>query len=196
MATRLSSARIATITTAAVVVLAARSASAQSTLDSILDSLATGSASFQEDLEALDPSIRDALAPLVVSSVEHLRDDTSGAPRHGIPPDVRNAFAGYVPERLLSKVRWTVDDGGVSLQRAVFLLRDTRALTADHVILFADDEAATNLLLWAHELHHVLQYDAWGVDAFVDRYLDDYESIEHEANEFVWRWLDATRPPK
>lgn len=131
------------------------------------------------------------LAPMFVGMIEYLRDDALMRNAGRIPDDVRRLFSGYLPDALLDSVRWRVDEGELSLQRSVFLLGETRALTADNVILFASEEATRSPLLWAHELYHVSQYAAWGVDGFAARYLSDYETIEHAANEFMFRWKDS-----
>jgi hypothetical protein len=48
------------------------------------------------------------------------------------------------------------------------------------VFRFADD-AATNPVLWSHELKHIQQFAEWGVRDFAIRYLRDWNSVEAEA---------------
>jgi hypothetical protein len=46
------------------------------------------------------------------------------------------------------------------------------AITLDDVIVFKDDNWASNVEAWAHELEHVRQYDILSVDGFAQAYLD------------------------
>jgi hypothetical protein len=52
--------------------------------------------------------------------------------------------------------------------------------------------ASQDLVLWAHELTHVMQYERWGTLGFAERYVRDHEVVEREARENAARfraWL-------
>jgi Domain of unknown function (DUF4157) len=110
-----------------------------------------------------------------------------------IPPDIREALAGYVADDVLDRVRWRVGDSSLAGEQAVFHFGATPAVTLDYVILFKSSEnAREDPSLWAHELVHVAQYREWGVAGFAQRYLEDYEAVEHDAAEFRWQWMKTT----
>lgn len=87
---------------------------------------------------------------------------------------------------LLDKVRWVTSEqiGGVS--DLVMLNPDVSAITLDDVIVFRDKaDGETNLVLWSHELVHVLQYQTLGVDGFARDYLKSGGTeFEDEAETF------------
>lgn len=65
-------------------------------------------------------------------------------------------------------------------------------MTLIDTVVFRHPDYVSNLALWAHELHHVEQYQAWGVDGFAARYAFSWPQVEAEArdraDEFsVWR---------
>jgi hypothetical protein len=109
-----------------------------------------------------------------------------------IPPDVRETLAGFVAGEILGAVRWRVDDAPLSGYPALFSMGATPAVTLDYVVIFATADAARDPTLWAHEIYHVGQYRDWGIDGFAERYLADYEAVEHDAAEFRWQWMKAT----
>lgn len=118
---------------------------------------------------------------------------------HPIPDHIREALSGYVPTTALERVRWREVDGvslGFMLE-TVFENHPTPAMTLDFVVIFRDaQDARENPALWAHELKHVMQYEAWGVDGFALRYVSDFEAVEFEASEFRWGWLEKQRIAK
>lgn len=143
-------------------------------------------------LGTLDPAAREALAPMLAGWVAVFRDDAIERGVDGVPAEIREALSGFVPADVLGHVRWRIDGEARIAGQSLFQLGAVRAVTLDHVILFADAEEAADATLWAHELYHVMQYRQWGVEGFVARYLTDHRTIEHEAREFRWRWMKAT----
>jgi hypothetical protein len=109
-----------------------------------------------------------------------------------IPPEVREALAGFVAGEILDVARWRVDADALSFYPALFSFGATPAVTLDYVVIFASDEHARDATLWAHEIYHVGQYRDWGIDGFAGRYLADYEAVEHDAAEFRWQWMKKT----
>jgi hypothetical protein len=117
-----------------------------------------------------------------------------------IPPTIRTALEGYVPDATLNRVRWRTGGAGeMSVQQNVFAFGDAPAVTLDYVIVFADEKPALeDPKLWAHELKHVMQFQEWGVAGFATRYLRDYEAVESEAAEYRWQFMKLkglTPPP-
>lgn len=143
-------------------------------------------------LGALHPAMQRMLAPAVSAWIVSARDAAIRAGVEAIPPEVRDALRGYVPDEVLDDVRWRIDDSVISVERGMFAAVDARAITLDRVVLFATAAEAANPKLWAHEIYHVLQYRDWGVDGFVERYLEDHRAVEREAKEFRWQWMKAT----
>jgi Domain of unknown function (DUF4157) len=148
---------------------------------------------------ALDPSLQRVVAPVLRDWIVTSRDAARAQGVREIPAEIRAALTGYVPAAVLDRVRWRVDTSGyLSVQQSLFRLGATPAFTLDDVVIFAAEGAALeDPALWAHELYHVMQYRDWGVDGFVDRYLADYEAVEHDAAEYRWEWMKRTgRIPK
>jgi hypothetical protein len=134
----------------------------------------------------------ELLAPALGEWIVIERDAALERGVEPIPPEVREALTGYVAEDVLDIARWRVDDTASSGYPTLFRLGATPAVTLDYVVVFASAEDAADATLWAHELYHVGQYRDWGIDGFAERYLADYEAVEHDAWEFRWQWMKAT----
>lgn len=121
----------------------------------------------------------DALSRWITTS----RADAIQAGVLPIPVAIRAKLKGYFPEAMLAKVRYRVGMGSdFSLQTKAFQGGNAVAITLNDVILFRSaDDAARNVELWAHELHHVRQYQSWGVTGFAQRYTRDHRAVEAEA---------------
>jgi len=150
--------------------------------------------SVEESLASLTPAVRAAAAPAVAAWIVASRDDAIARGVEAIPASIRREIADYVPADVLDAVRWCAACGGeLSLQKGTFRLNLAPAITLDHVIVFADREAALgDPALWIHELRHVMQFREWGVDGFAARYVADYEAVERDAAEFRWQWVQRT----
>lgn len=156
--------------------------------------LIEGRASVEERVAALEPAVRAAAAPAVAALIARSRDDAVGRGVERIPEVIRREIGDYVPRDVLDAVRWCAACGGeLSLQKGTFRLGLAPAITLDHVIVFAERDAAlTDPALWIHELRHVMQFREWGVDGFAARYVEDYELVEREAADFRWEWVQRT----
>ena len=133
-----------------------------------------------------------SLAPLLASWIVSSRDAVLAEGAEPIPPRIRAALAGYVPESILDRVRWRTGASEMSLPQTIIRFGDAYAVTLDYVVIFQDQrEALEDPKLWAHELKHVMQFAEWGVDGFATRYLRDYEAVEHDALEFRWQFMKA-----
>jgi hypothetical protein len=157
-------------------------------LPEVLGALGVGAA---RQLESLDPTLTRAAARSLSSWIVSSRDEALREGVERIPPAIRSALAGYVPEATLDRVRWREGGGGaLSLQENLIRLGYTPAVTLDHVIVFQHRaDALQDPKLWVHELMHVMQFERWGVDGFATRYLADHAGVEKEAAEYRWQWM-------
>lgn len=131
-----------------------------------------------------------ALAPLLASWIESERDAAKARGVEPIPPAIRAALEGYVPERVLDRVRWREGASEISLPQNMIRFGHATAVTLDDVIVFEErSEALEDPKFWAHEIKHVMQFEEWGVEGFATRYLSNYNAVENEAYEFRWQFM-------
>jgi hypothetical protein len=156
------------------------------------DAVEEAAAAVSRGFDGFDPALRAALAPTLAAWIEAERDAAVASGVEPVPQAVRDALAGFVAAEVLERARWRVDDSTVSLERALFRMGYTPAITLDDVVIFRHADDAADPKLWAHEIVHVAQYRDWGIAEFARRYLADYEAVEREAAEFRWSWMRAT----
>jgi hypothetical protein len=136
------------------------------------------------------PLIVESLAPLLAAWISASRDAAKAHGVEPIPGPIRAALSGYVPEDVLDRVRWLEAGGDIAFPPNAIRFGDVPAMTLDDVVVFRERGVALeDPKLWAHELKHVMQFQAWGVDGFARRYLADYEAVESEAAEFRWQFM-------
>ena len=116
-----------------------------------------------------------------------------------IPPHVRAKLTGFVPEDVLNRARYKVDDNGV-INAASNILKinsSIAAVTLVDVIVFRDgSDAQSNYTLWAHELKHVRQFMDWGTLDFGIHSARNYNSeVEQPALDEGARYASWTPPP-
>ena len=149
-----------------------------------------GRKSLPERPAQLSPLVVDSLAPLLAGWIASARDAAKAQGVEPIPSTIRAALTGYVPEQTLDRVRWRQGGTELSLPQNVIRFGEVPAMTLDDVVVFQDRRAALeDPKLWAHELKHVMQFAAWGIDGFATRYLSDYQAVEDEAWEFRWQFM-------
>ncbi len=61
--------------------------------------------------------------------------------------------------------------------------KKVHAVVVGDIIVFSDEVPATSIFFWAHELHHIAQYDKEGFEGFATRYRENYALVESEADE-------------
>lgn len=158
---------------------------------------------------AIDPGrvAREAFveqnAPILKNYILVSRGEAFGRVTFPLPARILQQFSGFYAPNVLS-VRWGVGGGNdLSLQSSAFRYGDRQAIVLDTVIVFRDmsDASESNLGLWAHELAHVEQYRAWGIDDFTKRYLRDHNAVEAEAERraqqfLAWRASQPLAPPQ
>ena len=97
---------------------------------------------------------------------------------------MREALSPYFPEAMLDRVRRTPAGRRLSLGSLLAgWYYEEAAVTLHDVIVFSNRELAENVWLWAHELGHVQQYDAYGLDGFALRYVTTWNELEASANQ-------------
>jgi hypothetical protein len=100
-----------------------------------------------------------------------------------IPQQIRQILQPYVPAEILNSVRVNINARSLSLNSAVMMLnRDVEAITLEDVIVFDTYQHMQNdYITWAHELTHVMQYRARGVETFANMYVTNSWVLENEA---------------
>jgi hypothetical protein len=110
-----------------------------------------------------------------------------------IPEYVSQRLQPYFPPDILQSVQYnTFDTARIVLDTAVMMLNnDVAAITLDDIVVFRSESVAQDPLLWAHELTHVLQYRARGIDTFANMYTTNAWVLENEAKDHAARIAQA-----
>lgn len=100
-----------------------------------------------------------------------------------MPPRVREALITHYPAQLLDNITYRVGlTENATIQSFSLRYGEATAVTTIDTITFADPwDAENNVALWAHEVKHVEQFQAWGVYGFARRYVRDHGAVEREA---------------
>jgi len=100
-----------------------------------------------------------------------------------IPEAVRQGLTPFYPAELLKDVRFAIGDTSQA-GLAGFAIRNgnAAAVTLIDTIVFKDESFLSNLALWAHEMHHIQQYQDWGLSGFAARYAFGWNDVEAEAD--------------
>jgi hypothetical protein len=137
---------------------------------------------------ALDRGIVEASAYALAEWIAESRDAAVRAGVERVPDRVRGKLEGFVPDAVLEQVRWrTGTDSSTSLQSYLFGF-GTVAVTLDDVVVFASAADAEDAGLWAHELRHVMQYQACGIAGFARLYVTRHDALEAQSQEYASRW--------
>ncbi|RYZ10539.1 MAG: DUF4157 domain-containing protein [Alphaproteobacteria bacterium] len=101
-----------------------------------------------------------------------------------VPEEVKRGLIPFYPPELLDEVRYVIGDTSPS-GVAGFAIRNgnAAAVTLIDTVVFKDESYVGSLALWAHELHHVQQYQEWGVSGFAARYAFGWRDVEAAAGE-------------
>ncbi len=123
-----------------------------------------------------------------------------------LPAPVRELMRGLLPDELLAQARYTVSIDAPTLPALLNrghreLLDQDHAVSVPDLIIFSREPtfaSAADARWWGHELGHLLQYRHWGgTAAFAQRYVDDYQAVERDAEalgqQALQRYLDL--PP-
>lgn len=136
----------------------------------------------------------ETIGPLLAEAIRHSRNNARRAGTRPIPRRIRSELGGFYPASILNSVQFRVGQGHeLSVQANSIKFGDAVAVALIDTIVFASGwDAENNVVLWAHELRHIVQYQRWGLTDFGKRYVRSHRSVESEAeraeNEFVaWR---------
>ncbi|WP_280041567.1 DUF4157 domain-containing protein [Pseudomonas sp. Hg5Tf] len=132
----------------------------------------------------LDDLGRMASSSLAVA-LQQARDSAAAGTVMPIPLHIRAQLEPFYDFQVLDAARYKVGDQQ-ALDSANALLQnpDVNAVTLIDIIVFRHQaDAEDNVALWAHELHHVQQYQTWGVAEFARRYSRDFDAVEAPAYE-------------
>ncbi|MGE8180113.1 DUF4157 domain-containing protein [Pseudomonas sp. FSL W5-0299] len=122
-------------------------------------------------------------APALALWLTQARADAAVTGLQPIPPHIREQLLRWYDPVVLDAARYKVSDSG-QFNAATAMLQnpDVGAVTLIDIILFRDAETAEqNIVLWAHELKHVQQFQEWGVEGFAQRYTQDFNAVEAPA---------------
>jgi Domain of unknown function (DUF4157) len=137
------------------------------------------------------PALRDYAAGALARLIEASRERAITAGVRPLPPGIQRGLVGFFPPMLLQRVRYAIapEKGALTLPALAFSYGDADAITLVDVVLFRDEHTAQNdLVLWAHELTHVMQYQRWGTDGFAARYVREMNVVEQEARDNAARF--------
>jgi hypothetical protein len=99
-----------------------------------------------------------------------------------IPPQIRQILTGYASDDSMNRVRFKIGDSGFfNLARLLEQGGAASAVTLIDVVVFRGPTEAGDPSIWAHELTHVDQYQAWGVHSFAVQYTRNWQSVENPA---------------
>lgn len=114
--------------------------------------------------------------------------NTAGANAQPIPPAIRAQLAPFFPPQILDRARYNTSKASLSLPAAINAINEGNSVTLDDLIVFSDGAAASDPLMWAHELTHVMQYQNMGVEAFANVYtLTGGSDLERQARDMANR---------
>ena len=121
-------------------------------------------------------------APIFEVWLNQSRADSMADPMP-MPKKVRQELGDFYPTWVLDRASYKVGDGGIfNLGNLSIQYGGSAAVTLNDVIVFLyPEDAATNTVLWSHELKHIQQFSDWGVHDFAVRYLRDWNAVEDEA---------------
>jgi len=121
--------------------------------------------------------ISQTLAAALQRSRDTVRPDSQP-----IPEEVKRELIPFYSAEVLDNVRYTIGDTSQA-GLAGFAIRNGRAaaVTLIDTVVFKDESYVGSLALWAHEIHHVQQYNDWGLSVFAARYAFGWNEVEAEA---------------
>ncbi|AGI24430.1 hypothetical protein H681_12800 [Pseudomonas sp. ATCC 13867] len=121
--------------------------------------------------------------------LQQSRDQAEQGGTLPVPLEIRAQLQAYFPDEVLMAARYStgaLDE--LNAAQTIMQNPDTEAVTLVDVIVFrSEEDAQTNVALWAHELWHVKQYQEWGVQGFANRYSEDFDAVEAPAYEMQLR---------
>jgi hypothetical protein len=125
----------------------------------------------------------DLAASALANALLQSRDEARRAGTQPMPPRIRAALLGHYPADLLDSIEYRVGlTENVTVQSFSLRYGEATAVTTIDTVTFADPwDAENNVALWAHEVKHAEQFQAWGVYDFARAYVRDHAAVEREA---------------
>ncbi|MBI6944791.1 DUF4157 domain-containing protein [Pseudomonas putida] len=116
-------------------------------------------------------------------ALRQARDEATASGSAPMPLHIRAQLEPWYDFAVLDAARYRVgDEQQLSAANAMLQNPDVNAVTLIDTIIFRHaSDAEDNVALWAHELKHVEQYQALGVDGFASRYTRNYDELEGPA---------------
>lgn len=112
-------------------------------------------------------------------ALRQARDEATASGVEPIPLHIRAQLEPWYDFAVLDAARFRVgDEQQMSAANALLQNPDVNAVTLIDTIIFRRaGDAEDNVALWAHELKHVQQYQALGVEEFARRYTRNYDEL-------------------
>jgi uncharacterized protein DUF4157 len=129
-------------------------------------------------------SFLNPVGSLLASQIRQSRQNVRNQGCGPAPPNVVNALSPFMPNTVFNGVCWATLTPGLGIENLVIEAGGMAAVTLDDTIVFKDQQAGFDPVLWAHELTHVLQYRRLSVEGFANIYTYDSKRIEGEAYQF------------
>lgn len=112
-----------------------------------------------------------------------------------LPDRIIAVLSPTIPMAALKRARYVKGDLHISLPNLVngaqkMFAGNDHAVVVDDVIVFSTmpgAATAADIEWWAHEVHHVYQYQVWGVDKFAENYLKNPARVEQRAHHVAAR---------
>ena len=146
-------------------------------------------------LPVVGPALNEAKAQAAGSALEQWIIASHNSAQAGampIPYQIRQQLTGYASEDSMNRVRYKIGDNGfLNLAHVTEQGGFASAVTLIDVVIFRGPTEANDPSIWAHELTHVDQYQAWGVHSFAIQYARDYNGVENPAygrGNGYWAW--------
>jgi Domain of unknown function (DUF4157) len=123
----------------------------------------------------------NVISETLASAMQRSRDNVRGNSKP-IPDEVLKEMVPFYPAEMLKNVRYAIGDTSQA-GLAGFAIRNgnAAAVTLIDTVVFKDEKYVSSLALWAHELHHVQQYQDWGLSGFAAQYAFGWKEVEAEA---------------
>ncbi len=139
--------------------------------------------------EEIAKAIATAPIQIILSAYIQAAYDTFKPVANEIPKSIKKLLRGYYDDNILNNAKYIVSTFGFTLPEAinglqVFMGNHAHAVTVGSVIVFSvePDNSDEAIFWWAHEIQHVVQYNRLGIDGFSEKYVNDYKTIEAEAD--------------
>lgn len=148
--------------------------------------------------EDIAKAIATAPIEMILASYIQAAFDTLEPASTEIPKSIKKLLKEHFDDNVLNNAKYIVSTFGLTLPEAinglqVFMGNHAHAVTVGNVIVFSKepDNSDAAIHWWAHELQHVAQYNKFGIDGFSNKYVNNYNEIEAEADAKAKEVIDA-----